>query len=159
MNTIAQSRWNEFESAMLNAMRQGQLMLAQHHLPFMLFLHPHTRSNDVILTPVNLPLTRVKQSIQARIDSTPDQLAIDRRETRQAAQVITARTATQAADNAEMSVNAIRNPRIATNAEIMAHIRRALPFIEDNAANAQGRKMLVDILMQHTKQAEGEATQ
>jgi hypothetical protein len=148
MNTIAQSRWNEFESAMLNAMRQGQLMLGQHHLPFMLFLHPHTRSNDVILAPVNLPLTRVKQSIQARIDSTPDQLAIDRREARQASQVITARTATQAADKAEDTVQGF-----------LSQLRRALPFIEDNAANAQGRKMLVDILMQHTKQADGEATQ
>jgi hypothetical protein len=148
MNTIAQSRWNEFESAMLNAMRQGQLMLGQHHLPFMLFLHPHTRSNDVILTPVNLPLTRVKQSIQARIDSTPDQLAIDRREARQASQVITARTATQAADKAEDTVQGF-----------LSQLRRALPFIEDNATNAQGRKMLVDILMQHTKQAEGDVTQ
>jgi hypothetical protein len=148
MNTIAQSRWNEFESAMLNAMRQGQLMLAQHHLPFMLFLHPHTRSNDVILTPVNLPLTRVKQSIQARIDSTPDQRALDQRETRQASQAITARTATQAQDKAEDTVQGF-----------LSQLRRALPFIEDNAANAQGRKMLVDILMQHTKQAEGEATQ
>jgi hypothetical protein len=148
MNTIAQSRWNEFESAMLNAMRQGQLMLEQHHLPFMLFLHPHTRSNDVILTPVNLPLTRVKQSIQARIDSVPDQRALDQRETRQAAQVITARTATQAADKAETNV-----------AEILAHIRRTLPFIENNAANAQGRKMLVDILMRDPSRAEGEVTQ
>jgi len=95
-----------------------------------------------------LPLTRVKQSIQARIDSTPDQLAIDRREARQAAQVITARTATQAADKAEMNV-----------AEILAHIRRTLPFIENNAANAQGRKMLVDILMRDPSRAEGDVTQ
>jgi hypothetical protein len=148
MNTLAQSRWNEFESAMLNAMRQGQLMLGPHYLPFMLFLHPESRSHDVLLAPVNLPLTRVKQSIQARIDSTPDQLAIDRREARQAAQVITARTATQAADKAEDTVQGF-----------LSQLRRALPFIEDNATNAQGRKMLVDILMQHTKQAEGEATQ
>lgn len=101
-----------------------------------------------LLTPINLPLTRVKQSIQARIDSTPDQLAIDRQETRQAAQAITARTATQAADKAEDTVQGF-----------LSQLRRALPFIEDNATNAQGRKMLVDILMQHTKQAEGEATQ
>jgi hypothetical protein len=148
MNTLAQSRWNEFESAMLNAMRQGQLMLGPHYLPFMLFLHPESRSHDVLLAPVNLPLTRVKQSIQARIDSTPDQLAIDRREARQASQVITARTATQAADKAEDTVQGF-----------LSQLRRALPFIEDNATNAQGRKMLVDILMQHTKQAEGEATQ
>jgi hypothetical protein len=148
MNTLAQSRWNEFEQHMLNAMRQGQLMLGPHYLPFMLFLHPESRSNDVLLAPVNLPLTRVKQSIQARIDSTPDQLAIDRRETRQATQVITARTATQAADKAEMNV-----------AEILAHIRRTLPFIENNAANAQGRKMLVDILMRDPSRAEGDVTQ
>jgi hypothetical protein len=148
MNTLAQSRWNEFEHHMLNAMREGQLMLGPHYLPFMLFLHPESRSNDVLLAPVNLPLTRVKQSIQARIDSTPDQLAIDRREARQAAQVITARTATQAADKAEDTVQGF-----------LSQLRRALPFIEDNATNAQGRKMLVDILMQHTKQAEGEATQ
>jgi hypothetical protein len=148
MNTLAQSRWNEFEHHMLNAMREGQLMLGTHYLPFMLFLHPESRSNDVLLAPVNLPLTRVKQSIQARIDSTPDQLAIDRREARQASQVITARTATQAADKAEDTVQGF-----------LSQLRRALPFIEDNATNAQGRKMLVDILMQHTKQAEGEATQ
>jgi hypothetical protein len=148
MNTLAQSRWNEFEQHMLNAMRQGQLMLGPQYLPFMLFLHAESRSNDVLLAPVNLPLTRVKQSIQARIDSTPDQLAIDRREARQASQVITARTATQAADKAEDTVQGF-----------LSQLRRALPFIEDNATNAQGRKMLVDILMQHTKQAEGEATQ
>jgi hypothetical protein len=148
MNTLAQSRWNEFEQHMLNAMRQGQLMLGPHFMPFMLFLHQESRSNDVLLAPVNLPLTRVKQAIQARIDSVPDQRALDQRETRQAAQVITARTATQAADKAEDTVQGF-----------LSQLRRALPFIEDNAANAQGRKMLVDILMQHTKQAEGEATQ
>jgi hypothetical protein len=148
MNTLAQSRWNEFESDMLNAMNRGMKMLGPHYLPFMLFLHAESRSNDVLLAPVNLPLTRVKQSIQARIDSTPDQLAIDRREARQASQVITARTATQAADKAEDTVQGF-----------LSQLRRALPFIEDNAANAQGRKMIVDILMQHTKQAEGEATQ
>jgi hypothetical protein len=106
----------------------------------MLFLHNESRSHDVLLAPVNLPLTRVKQSIQARIDNTPDQLAIDRRETRQAAQAITARTATQAADKAEDTVQGF-----------LSQLRRALPFIEDNATNAQGRKMLVDILMQHTQ--------
>jgi hypothetical protein len=148
MNTLAQSRWNEFESDMLNAMNRGMKMLGPHYLPFMLFLHAESRSNDVLLAPVNLPLTRVKQSIQARIDSTPDQLAIDRREARQVSQVITARTAAQAADKAEDAVQGL-----------LSQLRRALPFIEDNAANAQGRKMLVDILMQHTKQAEGEATQ
>lgn len=148
MNPLAQNRWNEFEQHMLNAMRQGQMMLGPHFLPFMLFLHNESRERDVLLAPINLPLTRVKQSIQARIDSTPDQLAIDRRETRQAAQAITARTATQAADKAEDTVQGF-----------LSQLRRALPFIEDNAANAQGRKMLVDILMQHTKQAEGEATQ
>ena len=148
MNTLAQNRWNEFEQHMLNAMRQGQMMLGPHFLPFMLFLHNESRSHDVLLTPLKLPLTRVKQSIQARIDSTPDQLAIDRRETRQAAQAITARTATQAADKAETNVG-----------EILAHIRRTLPFIENNAANAQGRKMLVDILMRDPYRAEGEATQ
>lgn len=148
MNTLAQSRWKEFESDMLNAMNRGMRMLGQQYLPFMLFLHAESRANDVLLAPVNLPLTRVKQSIQARIDSTPDQLAIDRREARQAAQVITARTATQAADKAEDTVQGF-----------LSQLRRALPFIEDNATNAQGRKMLVDILMQHTKQAEGEATQ
>ncbi len=148
MNTLAQSRWNEFEQHMLNAMRQGQLMLGPHYLPFMLFLHPESRSNDVLLAPVNLPLTRVKQSIQARIDSTPDQLAIDRRETRQASQAITARISTETAEKA-----------VDTLQGFLSQLRRALPFIEDNAANAQGRKMLVDILMQHTKQAEGEATQ
>jgi hypothetical protein len=133
---------------MLNAMNRGMKMLGPHSLPFMLFLHAESRSNDVLLAPVNLPLTRVKQSIQARIDSTPDQLAIDRREARQAAQVITARTATQAADKAEDTVQGF-----------LSQLRRALPFIENNAANAQGRKMLVDILMQHTKQAEGDVTQ
>jgi hypothetical protein len=148
MKTLAQSRWNEFESDMLNTMNRGMKMLGPHFLPFMLFLHAESRSNDVLLAPVNLPLTRVKQSIQARIDSTPDQLAIDRREARQAAQVITARTATQAADKAEDTVQGF-----------LSQLRRALPFIEDNAANAQGRKMLVDILMQHTKQAEGGVTQ
>jgi hypothetical protein len=148
MNTLAQSRWNEFESDMLNAMNRGMKMLGPHYLPFMLFLHAESRSNDVLLAPVNLPLTRVKQSIQARIDSTPDQLAIDRREARQASQGITARTATQAADKAETNV-----------AEILAHIRRTLPFIENNPANAQGRKMLVDILMRDPSRAEGEATQ
>ena len=148
MNPLAQNRWNEFEQHMLNAMRQGQMMLGPHFLPFMLFLHNESRSHDVLLAPVNLPLTRIKQSIQARIDSTPDQLAIDRRETRQAAQAITARTATQAADKAETNVG-----------EILAHIRRTLPFIENNAANAQGRKMLVDILMRDPYRAEGEATQ
>jgi hypothetical protein len=148
MNTLAQNRWNEFEQHMLNAMRQGQMMLGQQYLPCMVFIHAESRERDVILAPVNLPLTRVKQSIQARIDNTPDQFAIDRRETRQAAQAITARTATQAADKAEDTVQGF-----------LSQLRRALPFIEDNAANAQGRKMLVDILMQHTKQAEGEATQ
>jgi len=148
MKTLAQSRWNEFESDMLNAMDRGMKMLGPHFLPFMLFLHAESRSNDVLLAPVNLPLTRVKQSIQARIDSTPHQLAIDRREARQASQVITARTATQAADKAEDTVQGF-----------LSQLRRALPFIEDNATNAQGRKMLVGILMQHTKQAEGEATQ
>jgi len=123
-------------------------MLGPRFMPFMLFLHQESRSNDVLLAPVNLPLTRVKQSIQARIDSVPEQRALDQRETRQAAQVITARTATQAADKAEMNV-----------AEILAHIRRTLPFIENNAANAQGRKMLVDILMRDPSRAEGEATQ
>jgi hypothetical protein len=148
MNTLAQSRWNEFEQHMLNAMRQGQLMLGPQYLPFMLFLHAESRSNDVLLAPVNLPLTRVKQSIQARIDSTPDQLAIDRREARQASQAITARISTETAEKAMDTLQAF-----------LSQLRRALPFIEDNAANAQGRKMLVDILMQHAKQTEVEATQ
>jgi hypothetical protein len=148
MNTLAQSRWNEFESDMLNAMNRGMRMLGPQYLPFMLFLHAESRSNDVLLAPVNLPLTRVKPSIQARIDSTPDQLAIDRREARQAAQAITARISTETAEKA-----------VDTLQGFLSQLRRALPFIEDNAANAQGRKMLVDILMQHTKQAEGDVTQ
>jgi len=148
MNPLAQNRWNEFEQHMLNAMRQGQMMLGPAYLPSMVFVHAESRGRDVLLVPVNLPLTRVKQAIQARIDSTPDQFAIDRRETRQAAQAVTARTATQAADKAEMTV-----------AEVLSQLRRALPFIENNAANAQGRKMLVDILMQHSVRAEDEATQ
>lgn len=148
MNPLAQSRWNEFEQHMLNAMRQGQMMLGQQYLPCMVFIHAESKERDVILAPVNLPLTRVKQSIQARINNVPDQLAIDRRETRQAAQAVTARTATQAADKAEMTV-----------AEVLSQLRRALPFIENNAANAQGRKMLVDIIMQHSVRAEDEVTQ
>lgn len=148
MNPLAQDRWNQFEQAMLNAMRQGMFMLGPRFQPAMVFVHDESRERDILLVPVNLPLYRVKVSIQARIDSTPDQRVIDQRETRQAGQAVVVRAATQAADKAETTV-----------AELMSAIRRALPFIENNAANAQGRKMLVDILMQDSRRVEDEPMQ
>ena len=148
MNPLAQDRWNQFEQAMLNAMRQGMFMIGPAYLPSMVFVHNESRERDVILAPVGLPLYRVKLAIQARIDSTPDQRVIDQRETRQAGQAVVVRAATQAADKAETTV-----------AELMSAIRRALPFIENNAANAQGRKMLVDILMQDSRRVEDEPMQ
>jgi hypothetical protein len=144
MDMIAKSRWHEFESAMLNAMQQGMRMLGPTYLPCMVFLHNESRERDVVLAPVNLPLTRVKQALQARIDSTPDQRAIDQREARQSAPVVVAQAA------------ALPGPTVA---EVLSQIRRAMPFIENNAANAQGRKMLAEILMQSPFRAENETTQ
>jgi hypothetical protein len=144
MDMIAKSRWHEFESAMLNAMQQGMRMLGPAYLPCMIFLHSESRERDVVLAPVNLPLTRVKQALQARIDSTPDQRAIDQREARQSAPVVVAQAA------------ALPGPTVA---EVLSQIRRAMPFIENNAANAQGRKMLAEILMQSPFRAENETTQ
>jgi hypothetical protein len=145
MDMIAKSRWHEFESAMLNAMQQGMRMLGPAYLPCMVFLHSESRERDVVLAPVNLPLTRVKQALQARIDSTPDQRAIDQREARQAASVAVAQAA-----------KPLPGPTVA---EVLSQIRRAMPFIENNAANAQGRKMLAEILMQSPFRAENETTQ